>query len=83
MNADAHGLGIAPNLCASAYIGGFYTSASRLLAPVRLYRTRAAAHGMIDAGRIIACVAWSVYPNYSQAALMMKQRPEYKLELIK
>lgn len=32
---------------------------------------------------LVACVEWSVYPYYSHAALMMKQRPEYKLELLK
>ncbi|MBC8354361.1 MAG: VCBS repeat-containing protein [Planctomycetes bacterium] len=32
---------------------------------------------------LIACVEWSVYPYYSHAALMMKRRPEYKLELMK
>lgn len=32
---------------------------------------------------LIACVEWSVYPYYSYAALRMKQRPEYKLELLK
>ncbi len=32
---------------------------------------------------VIACVEWSVYPYYSYAALMMKQRPSYKLTLMK
>ena len=32
---------------------------------------------------LIACVEWSVYPYYSHAALMMKDRPKYTLELIK
>lgn len=32
---------------------------------------------------LITCVEWSVYPYYSHAALMMKERPEYKLELLK
>jgi len=32
---------------------------------------------------LITCVEWSVYPYYSHAALMMKKRPEYTLELIK
>ena len=32
---------------------------------------------------LITCVEWSVYPYFSHAALMMKQRPEYKLELLK
>lgn len=31
---------------------------------------------------LIACVEWSVYPWYSYAALMMKKRPETKLELL-
>ena len=30
---------------------------------------------------LIACVEWSVYPFYRHAALMMKQRPKYVLEL--
>jgi hypothetical protein len=30
---------------------------------------------------IVACVEWSVYPFYSHAALMMKKRPTYRLEL--
>jgi hypothetical protein len=30
---------------------------------------------------IVACVEWSVYPFYSHAALMMKKRPAYRLEL--
>ena len=32
---------------------------------------------------LVACVEWSVYPYYSHAALMMNQRPEYELELLK
>jgi len=32
---------------------------------------------------LITCVEWSVYPYYSHAALMMKQRPEYELGLLK
>ena len=32
---------------------------------------------------LITCVEWSVYPYYSHAALMMKERPKYTLELIK
>lgn len=32
---------------------------------------------------LLACVEWSVYPYYSHAALMMKQRPKYKLVLVK
>jgi hypothetical protein len=32
---------------------------------------------------LITCVEWSVYPYYSHAAMMMKQRPEYRLELLK
>ena len=31
---------------------------------------------------LITCVEWSVYPYYSHAALMMKQRPKYTLKLI-
>ena len=31
---------------------------------------------------LISCVEWSVYPYYSHAALMMKQRPQYTLNLI-
>jgi hypothetical protein len=31
---------------------------------------------------LITCVEWSVYPYYSHAALMMSQRPQYKLNLI-
>ncbi|MCA9013525.1 MAG: VCBS repeat-containing protein, partial [Planctomycetaceae bacterium] len=31
---------------------------------------------------LITCVEWSVYPFYSHAALMMKERPSYLLELI-
>jgi len=31
---------------------------------------------------LITCVEWSVYPYYSHAALMMKQRPRYTLNLI-
>lgn len=30
---------------------------------------------------LVTCVEWSVYPYYSHAALMMKQRPKYKIEL--
>jgi hypothetical protein len=32
---------------------------------------------------LITCVEWSVYPFYSHAALMMKERPKYTLELQK
>lgn len=32
---------------------------------------------------LIACVEWSVYPYYSHAALMMRERPEYTVELLK
>ncbi len=32
---------------------------------------------------LVTCVEWSVYPYYSHAALTMKERPEYKLTLIK
>ena len=31
---------------------------------------------------LITCVEWSVYPYYSHAALMMKERPTYTLELM-
>jgi hypothetical protein len=31
---------------------------------------------------LVACVEWSVYPYYSHAALMMKERPRYTLELV-
>ncbi|MEZ6143855.1 MAG: VCBS repeat-containing protein [Planctomycetaceae bacterium] len=31
---------------------------------------------------LVACVEWSVYPYYSHAALMMPQRPEYKVQLL-
>ena len=31
---------------------------------------------------LITCVEWSVYPYYSHAALMMKERPKYKVELL-
>ena len=31
---------------------------------------------------LITCVEWSVYPYYSHAALMMKERPKYTLELV-
>lgn len=31
---------------------------------------------------LIACVEWSVYPWYSHAALMMKERPRYSMELL-
>jgi len=32
---------------------------------------------------LISCVEWSVYPYYSHAALMMKERPKYKVELLR
>jgi hypothetical protein len=32
---------------------------------------------------LIACVEWSVYPYYSHAALMMKERPRYTVELMR
>lgn len=32
---------------------------------------------------LIACVEWSVYAYYSHAALMMKERPTYTLEVMK
>ncbi len=32
---------------------------------------------------LITCVEWSVYPYYCHAALMMKERPEWRLELVK
>jgi hypothetical protein len=32
---------------------------------------------------LIACVEWSVYPYYSHAALMMKERPKYRFEFVK
>ena len=28
---------------------------------------------------LVTCVEWSVYPYYSHAALMMKQRPAFKI----
>lgn len=31
---------------------------------------------------LVTCVEWSVYPFYSHAALMMQQRPAFKLELL-
>lgn len=31
---------------------------------------------------LLTCVEWSVYPYYSHAALMMKRRPQYKLEVV-
>ncbi len=30
---------------------------------------------------LVACVEWSVYPYYAHAALMMPERPKYRLEL--
>jgi hypothetical protein len=32
---------------------------------------------------LIACVEWSVYPFYSHAALMMKERPTYTLRVLR
>jgi hypothetical protein len=32
---------------------------------------------------LVTCVEWSVYPYYSHAALMMKERPQYTLELLR
>ncbi len=32
---------------------------------------------------LITCVEWSVYPYYSHAALMLKERPKYTLKLLR